>query len=347
LADWRRFTAGLGDFDGDGFDDFVLTVPQPEYHDPPEVMALDRQFATFEGELVYLDNVAYVFYGRAERIASGTPWQSADARLSAPQELGLVPTGDINADGLPDLILGAYAYRERVPPPQPYHALSAGFFWLPGQAQRLQGDLELAQAATSMLPGAESVGDLDGDGVRDVLLYDDSNAPRLFYGAAGLFDAGADFAAADATFQPYTGESHANLVPVQDRDGDGDDELVSSFSLGEGSAGWTPQNVAVLSGTSSRMSGAVQLPEPTNPLPEWPGESIHVEGVFSAGDLDGDGIGDIITRSGSYGTVVDPREAGFRPFVSVDGVTYERYSSREAQLNIHYGTPGELAAPPR
>jgi hypothetical protein len=346
LADWRRFTAGLGDFDGDGFDDFVLTVPQPNYYDPPEVMALDREFATFEGELVYLDNVAYVFYGRAERIASGTPWLSADARLSAPQQLGLVPTGDINADGLPDLILGAFGYHERVPPPQPSHSLSAGYFWLPGRAQRLEGDLELVQAATSMLPRAEAVGDLDGDGVRDVLLYDDSNAPRFFYGAAGLFDAGADFALADATFQPYTGEFSAKVIAVQDRDGDGDDELVSSFSTGEG-LGYTPQNVALLSGSSSRLSGAVELPEPTNPLWERWGGGHHLEGVFSVGDLDGDGVGDIITRAGFYGAVVDPPENPNGSFVRVDGVMYERDSAWEAQLNIHYGTPGELAAPPR
>jgi hypothetical protein len=332
-TDERKYTAGLGDFDGDGFDDFVLTFAQPVYYDEA---------------VVSRPNIAYVFYGRAERIPTGASWLSADARLSAPQHLNLAPTGDINADGLADLILGDLSYREPgLPGTQSQHPLPEGYFWLPGQTQRLSGDLELADVATATLPRAEAVGDLDGDGVHDIFVYEE-NTPHLFYGSAGLFDAGVDFAAAAATFQPYTGEPYVNMVPVRDRDGDGDDELVSSFALGEGVAGAPPQNVAVLSGTSSRMSGAVELPEPTNPLPEWPGAYTHVEGVFSVGDLDGDGAGDVITRSGTYGTVVDPREAGFRQSVTVGGVKYERYSYTESQLNIHYGTPGgALARPPR
>jgi hypothetical protein len=331
-TDWRKYTAGVGDFDGDGFDDFVLTFAQPVHYDEP---------------VAPRPNVAYVFYGGAERVSTGTSWLNADARLSAPQHLNLAPVGDINADGLADLTLGAHSYQEPgLIGTLPRHSLPEGFFWLPGRAQRLSGDVELADVATAMLPRAEAIGDLDGDGVHDVLVYDEASAPHLFYGTAGLFDSGVDFSSADAVFQPHTGEPFARLIPVKDRDGDGDDELVSTVSLGEGTGGWTPQNVALLSGASSRMSGAVGLPEPTNPLPEWPGEYNRVEGVFSVGDLDGDGLGDIITRSGSYGSVVDPLANGFRPFVSVDGVSFERYST-ESQLNIHYGTPGELAAPPR
>jgi hypothetical protein len=336
LTGSSRFSAGLGDIDGDGFDDFVLTYPQPVTFDDPDI--------------VPLRNVAYLFYGRAERFPNATSWLSADARLSARQWLTLMPTGDVNADGLDDLVLGFFVLHENpFFSSQPDQLLPEGYFWLPGQTQRLSGDHELSDVAAATLPRVEAAGDLDGDGVRDVLVYDESETLHLFYGAAGLFDEGADLAAAAATFQPYTGEPYVNLVPVQDRDGDGDDELVSSFSMGDdGSRVDKPRTVAVLSGTASRMSGAVQLAEPTHPLLQSPSERHYVEGVFSAGDLDGDGADDVITRSGYYtagGT--DPRQCCVTRSVTVDGVTYERYSYTEAQLNIHYGTPGELAAPPR
>jgi hypothetical protein len=324
-----RYSAGLGDIDGDGFDDFVLSHPQPVTFD-------DR-------EIVPLRNVAYLFYGRAERIPSESSWRSADARLSSPRQiLNPVPTGDINGDGLADLILGAGFYDENGLYVQPStHRIANGYFWLPGQTQRLSGDLELTDIATATLPEAKPAGDLDGDGIRDVLLFDEAGSPHLFYGALGLFDAGADLAAADATFQPYADEPYANLVAVRDRDGDGDDELVSSFALNGRLEFGAPRNVAVLSGSSARMSGLVQLPDPTSPFPEQPVEHTYTEAVFSAGDFDGDGAGDIITRSGTYDSVLtDPGQTGPRPSVSVDGVTYERYSFTGGQLNIHYGTPG-------
>lgn len=330
----RSFSAGLGDIDGDGFDDFVITRPQPTVYDDA-------------GVTDPLHNVAYLFYGRADRIAAGTPWQSADARLSAPQRLELIPTGDVNADGLADLILGELFHDEphHVSEPQPPY-LPAGYFFLAGQPQRLSGDLELAPIAKAVLPRAEAAGDLDGDGVQDVLLYDDSEAPHLFYGAPGLFESGADLALADATFQPYTGEGHANLVGVRDRDGDGDDELVSRSFLSEDRYRYAPQAVAVLSGTSARNAGEVQLATPANPLSPDRDWGSYVEGVFSAGDIDGDGAGDIITRSGLYGPASDS-DTPLPTMMIVDGSMRQRSSDFEIQLNVHYGTPGELAAPPR
>jgi hypothetical protein len=326
--DWRRYSVGLGDIDADGFDDFALTVPQSVDYDDPEI--------------VPQPNVAYVFYGRAERIPNGTSWLSADARLSARQHLSLVPTGDIDADGMADLILGDSSYSENALfVPEARHPLAEGYFFVPGQAQRLSGDLELTDVAAAKLPRAEAAGDLDGDGVREVLLYDEADAPHLFYGAPGLFDGGADLAAANATFEPYTSEPRATLVAVHDRDGDGDDELVSSFHLGQQFSGYTPQNVALLSGTRARMSGQVELRTPTSP---WPEQNTFIESVFSAGDLDGDGAGDIITRSGDYNAGED-RLYDY-PSAYDGRLLHIRTSLLGAQLNIHYGAPGAAPGAP-
>jgi hypothetical protein len=287
------YFAGIGDFDGDGFDDIMLSEPEPE------------------GGGVG----AYLFYGRAERIANGTSWLSADARFMSDRNMTVVAVGDVNADGLGDVILGEQSA-----------SLQAGeFSWLPGRAQRLSGSLDPAAAATPFTAGRPA-GDLDGDGVSDVLLYDEALRPHLFYGGPGLFDGGADLSSAAATFAPYPGQLHASLVAMKDRDGDGDDELIASsfptlagYPLPDLDEAWR-HDIAVLSGSATRMSGEVTPPAASSPYAD---QYQSLEKIFAIGDLDGDGAGDVVSRSSMYHD--EP-----------DGATV----TTDTQLHIHYGTPG-------
>jgi hypothetical protein len=266
----RSQFAKLGDFDGDGFDDILFS-------DSPD----SDGFA------------AYLLYGRAERFANGTSWESADARFTSESNIGIEPVGDVNADGKADVVL-----ERRLTP------TSSEFFWLPGRAQRVTGGAALAALATPFV-AARPAGDLDGDGVSDILLYD-GWAPHLFYGAPGLFDATVDLGQAAATFEPHAGFVPASLLAVNDRDGDGDDELVSRFYAEDDyfrrerthppeiDRAWRHE-VALVSGSSSRRSGRVQLPAPSTPY-DNPGPRA-LEMVYSVGDLDGDGAGEVVTES--------------------------------------------------
>jgi hypothetical protein len=315
----------LGDFDGDGFDDFMLSV-----------------YPNIDAELVD-SREAFLFYGGAERIQTGATWASVAARLEAPQGFHLSATGDINADGLGDVVLGSY--------------------WLPGREARLSGTVHLPSiaASSSMLP-IQAVGDLDGDGVNEVLVLEDGLKPYLFYGTTGLFDDGVDLAQAAARFEPYPGPgfnlpdfdeqyyaerfAFTTLTAVQDRDGDGDDELVASRLIGNGGVGSSPQLVALFSGTAARLDGDVALPAPSSPIPDPDPEDLRqefVEVVFPVGDLDGDGAADLVTRSHWYRF---DGNGAFEPFYDEAG--FNTYDSNEGWLNIHYGTPGgELQTPPR
>lgn len=305
------FFAGVGDVDGDGFDDVMFSDTSPD-----------------------TDGVsAYLFYGRAERLTSGTSMQSADARFIADEPVTLEPVGDINADGLDDVVLGTSSSEP------------TSFAWLlAGRAERLSGALEPASVATPFMP-ARRGGDLDGDGVSDILVYEGGRAPHLFYGAPGLFDAGVDLSEAAATFEPYAGQLTASVVAIDDRDGDGDDELVSRIVVQEEllirdrESGRShdltrlllPQEVAFLSGSSARRSGRVGLAAPSDPIgaPGYP----RLENFYRVGDLDGDGASDLVTQTSEWSI---SEEGGIEA------------AGNWPTLHIHYGTPGgELASPPR
>ncbi|MEO8185026.1 MAG: hypothetical protein ABI895_39985 [Deltaproteobacteria bacterium] len=189
-----------------------------------------------------------------------------------------------------------------------------------------------------MLAGAMALGDLDGDGMQDVLLYDDSNAAHLVYGAAGVFDSGIDLAQASATFAPFAPFPGANeripdfpyreyeIGPAGDLDGDGDHELFLIQYIGESTL---TNLVALLSGSSQRLRGVVELPTPSNPYPD---PVMLVQQLFPIGDLDGDGVDELATRSSIY-----PNASSNDYELRLDG----------AGLNIHYGIRGSESRPPR
>lgn len=298
--------AGLGDFDGDGFDDFMLSHP------------IDVDLDVTANE----PGGAYLFYGGTERLATGTSWLDADVRIAAPQSLALAPTGDMNGDGLGDVIIGSPGVQYS-DPRWAFRAEPRGFYWLPGRTERLSGDLDLREAhASTGLADATPLGDLDGDGLNDIFLYDDDGVtPHLIYGAAGVFDSGIELSLATATLSPNPGALYTTLIPASDLDGDGDAELVSSQSFEEGPH--LPQLISLLSGSSRRLSGAVELAAPSTPYAD-PARAL--EQVFPIGDLDGDGAAELATRSGVYPGA---------PEDYADG-----YSETDGILHIHYGTPG-------
>jgi hypothetical protein len=315
-----------GDFDGDGFSDLVFV-------NPPVMGASIDGFPVPDD---FENGGLYLFYGRSQRFTSGTSWTSADAHLTTSGNVLAVPTLDANGDGLADLIIGSFLYERP----------SSATYWLPGSHDRLSGTLALAAHATE-LPGAQPyafgyaspspIGDLDGDGLGDVLLMDENAQAYLFYGAPGLFQNGVDLGAAAATFAPdpragtLAFSAPFSVIPAGDRDGDGDSELALLFSVpGAGVAG-VQTNVVLLSGQRQRLSGSVSFPIDEllaeNPAPRFdPATDRYLTNVFPAGDLDGDGAADLFTVSEEY--------------VSEDG----GYTMTAPQLHIHYGTP--VAAAP-
>lgn len=167
----------LGDMDGDGIDDFVLFA----------VNAAQSQFISPS-----LPTFAYLFYGRSD-LPSRLSTADADAVLRDDSS-GFAPgapsraLGDVNADGLADLVIAGYTTLH----------------FIFGTEERLSGDHSLTDAASITwswaLPGDASgpgsrqalsvspAGEVDGDGISDFVVSlastvrdDPSSATRPFF----------------------------------------------------------------------------------------------------------------------------------------------------------------------
>ena len=312
---------GLGDIDGDGLGDFMLI----SYRSPDGAAAPQVYPPTY--------TTGYLFYGREEPLTSELTWFDADATITADQFFQPHPLGDVTADGRADFALGAEL---------------ASYYWVPGTAQRLSGEVD-ARAAFAALACADELcatppvaraGDIDGDGVDDLLAYENFQRAHLFYGAPGLLDGGVlDLQTAAASFIDDLALPRERLLsPAGDRDGDGDADLLSLFYS---DADIVHTDVAFVSGTNTRLEGSQTLPIqaaiaarpgglPFSLVVEHQNYTLEQDRVVfsatNAGDLNGDGADDLLTSS-MY-------------LLSADE-TGTRFSSPE--IHIHYGTPGGLA----
>jgi hypothetical protein len=316
---------GLGDIDADGLSDFVLVSYQsPDYSDPAQ---LDAPTVTN----------FHLFYGREEPIANDATWLDADSIISAEAESSFAPRplGDVTADGRADFAFGTQL---------------GGFYWVPGSADRLSGEVD-ARAAFATLacadeqcssPPLAAAGDVDGDGIDDLLAYEASNRAHLFYGASGLLEGGVlDLQTAAASFLDDAAMPQEGLVSsAGDRDGDGDADLLSFFYS---DSALLHTDVAFVSGSPTRLTDPQTLPirEAIAARPGGLPFSLVIEhqdhtfeqdrvvfSVSDAGDLNGDGADDLLTTS-MY-------------LLSADE-TGSSYAS--PQIHIHYGTPGKTVAP--
>jgi hypothetical protein len=302
---------GVGDFDGDGFDDLVLHEPQRlDFENLPELGGSP-------------DSTVHLFYGRSERLVTGASWLSADARLTAHQDLEVTALGDVDADGDTDLIVGARTIFEEVP---------SGFFALLGRSQRLRGDVDVTSLGVSLprwraAPSGSLLHepDVDGDGIADLILMNGDDGLRyLFYGQPGLLAREPDVSDSAALLTNDL-DGLTDVLAAGDRDGDGDTDLVSTFDTGATSFA---RGVAVLGGSRQRFAGAVVFPYQAAVAANPDGTLLEnyrfLEKVALAGDLDGDGASDLITTS----SLIYPRD---RP---------NSFDILGRQVHIHYGVPG-------
>ncbi|MCZ2340934.1 MAG: hypothetical protein LC104_03960 [Bacteroidales bacterium] len=187
-----------------------------------------------------------------------------------------VATGDVNGDGVDDIVTGAGVGggpRVRVFDGVTGSILSDFFAYEDTQ----RGGVFVA------------VGDVNGDGIGEVITgagMGGGPRVRVFDGRTGQPTNGIDFFAYDANFR------NGVRVAAGDTNGDGIDEIITGAGDG-GSAHvivWTP--AATLEGVVSIASYFAYDPD----------YSQFRNGVFvAAGDVNGDGLADVITGPGSGG----------------------------------------------
>lgn len=252
----------VGDVDGDGFDDLAIAFTQPP--GTPN-QGVGRQ------EIL-----------RGSPRAGSADWSDLTSLRLAPFPVGGGPglaqrLGDLDDDGFDD-VLNRYSYSGATP-------CGIG----PCATVRRGPALDVADTVrigTSPAAFANPAGDVDGDGRADLRasLLGDTAESVLFARAGG----GGAVTFVGAEFRD--GGASVTITPVGDVTGDGRDDLALS------STARAPVVFPGRAGLAGQDLELAALPGPTRALP--PG----VTPVGPASDVDGDGIGDLLARTGDDGS---------------------------------------------
>jgi len=301
-AEWdlAGISVASGDFDGDGIGDLVIGSKVNDTN------------GTQAGS-------AYVVYGP---VTGAVELNVADARLRGdwPHDFAgavVASAGDTDGDGVDDLLVTA---RE-----DDTLMVDAGATFL--ILGPITGEHDLSDVADARILGTapQDIGyagtvtalDVDGDGLSDVVQGTPglaiSGSVRVFYGPlAG--DHPIDEADGVLTAPSWGGaEIGTAIAPVADYDGDGFDDLLIAARSAPSTAVVYGAGAAFLA--RGPVSGTIDL---VASCPRWEGtaEYEYFGEVLGSGDLDDDGVPDLLFGQPDYSESIDDRGAVYVVFGS-------------------------------
>ncbi len=265
--------ASAGDVNGDGYADVIVGA---------------YAITTNTGK-------AYVFHGSATGLSLTWNWFKSGEATSNQFGFSVASAGDVNGDGYADVIVGA---------PQRTTQTGKAYVFL-GSAAGLGATATWTAngLATNTRYGhsVASAGDVNGDGFADVIVGAPGPEPSgfppptpqwgrayLFLGSAGGLGAAAGWTATGEATDDYFGDSVASAGDVN---GDGYGDVIvgaDGFSLGTG-------RVYVFHGSAAGLSTTANWTMNGEAEEDWFGWS-----AAAAGDVNGDGYGDVIVGALGY-----------------------------------------------
>jgi FG-GAP repeat protein len=325
LSSFGFGVSGAGDTNGDGYADVLVGADQ---YDAGQ---------TDEG-------AAFLFLGSATGVADGNP-TSAAAQLESDQASArggyrVAGAGDVNGDGYADVIVSAYFYDAGTSDEGAvfiYHGGGSGI--ADGNPATAGAELEPDQASANLGHSVAGAGDVNGDGYADVIVgapfYDagqtDEGAAFVFLGSAsGIADGDPATAPTQLESNQASAQFGYAVGGAGDVNGDGYADVIVGaryYHAPETDEG----AVFVFLGSASGIADGSPATAAAQLESDQPGAQLGVS-VAGAGDVNGDGYGDVIVSASYYDSPQLEEGAAFVFLGSASGVADGNPATAAAQL---------------